>query len=124
MTNEVQNSNDKSQYNLEERTSKFAEDSIEFCKIIPVNDITAPLIRQFVRSSTSIAANYMEADVGETKKDFHHKIGICRKEAKETCLFLRCIAKACPDQAAHARILWKESRELLLIFSAIFKNSS
>jgi four helix bundle protein len=44
------------------------------------------LIRQLVRAGTSIGANYCEANDAESKKDFRHKIGVCRKESKETKL--------------------------------------
>jgi four helix bundle protein len=61
-------------------------------------------------SATSVGANYEEADGAESKKDFQHKIGICRKEAKET-KYWKCIT------------LWKEAQELTLIFSAILLSS-
>jgi four helix bundle protein len=49
-------------YDLEERTAKFGEEIIKFCKLINYNDINRPLINQVVRSATSIGANYMEAN--------------------------------------------------------------
>jgi four helix bundle protein len=42
-----------------------------------------------VRSSCSVAANWIEADEALSKKDFLMRIKICRKEAKESCLFLQ-----------------------------------
>lgn len=110
-------------FDLEERTSKLAETIIEFCQLIPQNSITKPLITQLVKSGTSIGANYCEADSAESKKDFEHKMGICKKEAKETRYWLRIIAKACPELKERARIIWLEANELLLIFSTIIKNS-
>ena len=110
-----------SKYDLEERTQKFGADAIEFAKRLPLNIINNPLISQFVRSATSIGANYMEADVAESKKDFIHKIGICKKEAKETLHWLRMIAVSNADKKDECRTLWKEAHELVLIFSAINK---
>lgn len=110
-------------FDLEERTAKFGEDSIDFAHALPKNEITRPLINQFIKCSTSIGANYCEADNAETKKDFKHKIGICRKESKETKHFLRMIARAVPAKADKARILWHEARELNLIFNAIFNKT-
>ena len=71
-------------YDLEERTAKFGEGIIKFCKLIKYNDINRPLINQLVRSATSIGANYMEANQGSSRKDFKNKIRICQKEANET----------------------------------------
>lgn len=106
-------------YDLEERTAKFGEAIIVFANTLAKNPINAPLISQLVRSSTSIGANYMEADVAESKKDFSHKIGICKKEAKETTHWLRMIATANPTLKDQCRKYWSEAHELLLIFSAI-----
>lgn len=106
-------------YNLEERTAKFGEDIIKFAQKIPKNSITIPLISQLVRAGTSIGANYSEADDAESKKDFHHKIGICKKEARESKHWLRMIAVAVPELKDEARILWQEAKELNLIFNSI-----
>lgn len=90
--------NDKNQkYDLEERTAKFGENIVEFAKRVPKNTVTIPLIGQLVKSGTSVGANYCEADCAETKKDFEHKMGICKKESKETKHWLRMIAKAVPE---------------------------
>ena len=83
MTNQTQNPNGKT-YDLAERTAVFGENVVEFSKKLPRNEINRPLINQVVRSSTSIGANYMEADCADTKKDFKYKIGLCKKEAKES----------------------------------------
>ncbi|MFN0195099.1 MAG: four helix bundle protein, partial [Planctomycetaceae bacterium] len=53
---------DEKPYDLEERTALFGEAVIEFAKKVPKNLITQPLIIQIIRSSTSIGANYCEAD--------------------------------------------------------------
>ena len=123
MTNQAQNPNVKRKlYDLEERTAVFGELVIEFAKTIPQSIITRPLINQIVRSATSIGANYMEADAASTKKDFRHKISICKKEAKETMHWLRMLARAQADKSDDCRRLWKESHELVLIFSAILNS--
>jgi four helix bundle protein len=118
-------SNDKAQssngkiYDLEERTARFGENIIEFVKSFERNDVNRPLISQIVRSATSIGANYMEADGAESRKDFHHKIALCKKEAKETKHWLRMIEKANPQKGIDCRKLWSEAQELTLIFSSI-----
>jgi four helix bundle protein len=106
-------------YDLAERCALFGEAVIQFAKRVPVNLVTSPLIGQLVRAATSIGANHSEADDAESKKDFRHKIGICRKESKETKHWLRMIAAAEATLAAEARALWQEAKELNLIFGAI-----
>lgn len=121
MTNQIQNHNVKSKYDLAERTSKFGADIIIFVKSIKETNINRSIINQLVRSATSVGANYMEADCAESKKDFNHKIGICKKESKETTHWLHMLAIAEPDKVEKCRKLWKEAHELTLIFSAIVK---
>lgn len=109
-------------YDLEERTAQFGEAVIEFIKKIPQSPVTLPLISQLVRAGTSIGANYCEADDAESKKDFKHKIGICKKEARETKHWLRMITVACPTLKTEAKKLSQEAKELNLIFNAIIRS--
>ena len=108
-------------YDLEERTAKFGEEIIKFVKNLPKNEITRPLITQLVKCATSIGANYCEADDAESGRDFKHKIGICKKEAREVKHFLRMVATAVPEKKMQARGLWKEAKELNLIFNSIYR---
>lgn len=112
----------KRKYDLEERTAKFGEDIIKFAKKIPKTIITAPLLTQLVKSGTSIGANYCEADDAESGKDFVHKVGICKKEARETKHWLRMIVVAELGCEEDARQLWQEAKELTLIFNAISRS--
>ena len=71
MSNKIPIPNDK-KYDLLERTSVLGENIIEFARLVKKDEVTRPLISQIVRSGTSIGANYMEADAGESRKDFKH----------------------------------------------------
>jgi len=113
----------KKKYDLEERTAKFGENIIEFAQKIPKTIITIPLISQLVRAGTSVGSNYCEADCAESRKDFEHKLGISKKEAKESKHWLRMIVKAEPNMKQEATLLWKEANELQLIFISIIKKS-
>lgn len=113
-------SNDKN-YDLEERTAKFGEDVIRFCKMIPQNTITSPLINQLIKCGTSVGANYCEADDAESGQDFKHKIGICKKETRESKHFLRMVAVAVSNLKEEARVIWQEAKELNLIFNSIYR---
>lgn len=110
-------------YDLEERTAKFGEDIVRFVRKIPDHLANRPLISQLVRSGTSVGANYCEADDAESKKDFRHKIGICKKEARETKHWLRMIVTAVPELKGDASKLWQEAKELNLIFNAIVNST-
>jgi four helix bundle protein len=110
-------------FNLEDRTGRFGEQVILFAKRIPHSSVNSPLISQLVRAATSIGANYCEADNAESKKDFRHKISLCRKEARETKHWFRMIATAEPLLKPPARPLWQEAHELCLIFSAILRRT-
>ncbi len=81
------------------------------------------MIQQFVNSGTAVGASYSEADCAESRKDFEHKLGICKKEAKETKHWMRMISRAVPELANDARVLWKEADELQRIFITIIRNS-
>lgn len=111
-------------YDLEERSYKFGESVIIFLKNLERNEITIPLIKQIIRSGTSIGANYMEANSAISKKDFKNKISISRKEANETKHWLRMIAVASPKNKLTCQNLWTEAHELTLIFAKIMKNCS
>lgn len=106
-------------YDLEERTAVFGESIIDFVNHTRNTITSTPLLKQLVRSGTSVGANYCEADCAESKKDFVHKIGICKKEAKETKHWLRMTAKAIPESATEARLLWSEADQLQRIFITI-----
>ncbi len=107
-------------FDLDDRTAKFGERLIDFLRSLPRDEITSPLIKQVVRSGTSVGANYCEADEGISRRDFHYRISTCRKEAKETKYWLRMLARAVPTHRDAARSLWQEAHELHLIFSKIF----
>ena len=111
-------------YDLIERTEKFGIMVINLTKKIPKNTITLPLISQFIRSGTSVGANYCEADNAESKNDFKHKLGISKKEAKETIYWLKMIINICPDLKEEINLVSKEANELNLIFNSIINKCS
>jgi len=106
-------------YDLEERTAKFGEDTINFIRTVEKNEINRPLSSQIIRSATSVGANYMEANQAASKKDFRNKIKICQKEANETKHWLRMIASANPNKKGLCKKLWSEAHQLTLIFAKI-----
>jgi four helix bundle protein len=85
---EVQNSK---QYDLEERTLRFAKEVLKFVGILPKTLANIEIMKQIIRSSGSVGANYIEANEALSKKDFEMRIKICRKEAKESRYWLKLI---------------------------------
>ena len=106
---------------LMERTARFGESVIRFAKRIPETRSNSRLISQLVGAGTSVGANYCEADDSVSGKEFKQKIGTCRKESKEAMFFLRMVATAEPSLAGDARVLWREAKELNLIFGSIWR---
>jgi four helix bundle protein len=115
------NGTSKHPFDLEERTAAFGEAIVRFSKKIPHGPTNNRLIDQLVGCGTSVGANYCEADERVSRKDFRNVIGRCVKEAKETKHFLRMIAASEPSLAGEARELFREARELHLIFASIYR---
>jgi four helix bundle protein len=109
-------------FNLEERTFLFAKSVRSYCKKVTHNIINIQDIKQVVRSSGSVSANYIEANESLSKADFIYRIKVCRKEAKETKLWLNLIdINDKPELLSVKSILTDEANQLMLIFNAIIK---
>jgi len=89
-------------YDLEERNAVFSEQSRAFVKRLPRTIGNIEDAKQFIRASGSIGANYLEANEAIGKKDFVMKIKICRREAKETCYWLRACLMSMANSKANA----------------------
>ncbi|MCX6740885.1 MAG: four helix bundle protein [Candidatus Parcubacteria bacterium] len=118
LMNQTTNSQNK-EYDLEERTTKFSINLINFLKTIRRDDINKNVIIQLVRAATPIGANYCESNASSSKKDFRNKIYICKKEANETKYWLRILAECHSDLKDKIKIFWREAHELHLIFQKI-----
>ena len=111
-------------YDLEERTSKFGEEIINFLKQLPADYLSRPVMSQLIRSATSIGANYMEANQASSEKDFYNKIRISQKESNETKHWLRMLASIFENRKDEIRKFWQEAHELTLIFAKISKSKN
>lgn len=110
---------------LEERTFKFAKDVREFVKRLPRTVSNAEDVRQVVRSSGSVGANYIEAQEALSKKDFRLRVRIARKEAKESKYWLRLLnAGEAADVVRERERLIQEVSELVSILSAIINKAT
>lgn len=107
------------QYDLEERTFSFAKEVMAFVNILPKTIANIEIIKQVIRSSGSVGANYIEANEALGKKDFAMRVKICRKEAKESIYWLRLIEARGEEAEKRRQSLISEATELMKIFGAI-----
>ena len=111
-------------YDLEERTFQFAREIRLASRKFKVTSLTEDDIRQVIRSSGSVRANYIEANESLSKKDFVHRIKICRKESKESAYWIRLIMDTnnVPSEV-NLKEMYQEAVELKKIFSSIIEKS-
>ena len=85
--------------------------------------VTATLMKQLLRSGTSIGANVEEAQGSESKRDFVHKYSIAVKEARETHYWLRLLASTEILPGSRLEPLTNEANELVAILTTICKKN-
>jgi len=111
-------------YDLEERTFQFAKNVRTFIKRIPRTLSNLEDAKQLVRSSGSVAANYIEANESLSKKDFLMRVKISKKEAKESRMWLKILDLEDDEQLTKSQQqLIQESLELMKILGAILEKS-
>jgi len=103
--------------NLEERTARFAENVLKLCRTLSKSFENIELIKQLIRSSGSVAANYVEAQEALSNKDFYYRLRITKKEAKESYLWLRLLKVNNSNQINNLNDLINEAIQLVKIFS-------
>jgi four helix bundle protein len=111
-------------FDLEERLIDFAANVILFTNYVEKNYVGNHLTGQIIRSSTSPALNYGEAQSAESNRDFVHKMGICLKELRETNNCLKIIERA--NLNSNQKMLDQlkvEANELISIFVASIKTA-
>jgi four helix bundle protein len=118
------NPSSKPIYDLEERTFQFAKSVRHVLRKMKRDYLQEDDIRQLIRASGSVGANYIEANEALSKKDFVHRIKICRKEAKECTFWIRLLSEtSMDDDIDKLKKLLEEAIELKKIFSSICNKS-
>ncbi len=101
---------------LKRRTKDFAHRCVKLAFLLPGNSLGRHLQNQLIRSSTSVAANYRAALLGQSKVAFKAKISIVLEEANETVFWL----EFCRDEELFSikkmELILREARELSAIF--------
>jgi four helix bundle protein len=110
-------------YDLENRTIKYAKSVREFVKLLPKTLINMDDLKQLLRSSGSVGANYIEANEAISRKDFIHRIKICRKEAKESRYWLQLLEMDDSELIIQKDNLIDETNQLMKIFGSIIEKS-
>lgn len=103
---------------LKLRTKQFALRIIKLGKSLKGDDIDKILLKQLVRSATSVAANYRAAIKAKSKKDFVYKLNVIEEEADESYFWLEILGEAEIVNSGRLLLLLKEAKELTAIFTA------
>ena len=119
--------NTQRKFTIQERSLQFAVKTAKFIDKLPKKYSAIEYAKQLIRSSASVGANLEEADGALSKKDFIHKVGIARKEAKESWYWLNLIKQVELISASEVKkeLDWliNESKELKLILSSIINKT-
>jgi four helix bundle protein len=99
---------------MKKRTKKFAIDSIHHFRKLPNTDEARIIGKQFLRSSTSVAANYRAVCRARSNAEFYSKLCIVVEEIDETVFWLEVMQDA---EIAKSESLFKEADELMRILS-------
>ncbi len=110
-------------HELEERLINFAVLIIELVNELPNTKAANHLSGQLIRSGTSPALNYGEAQSGESRKDFIHKLKIVLKELRESFVCLKIIRKAKLYQSSDRTLTDKEQKLQSKIEIALKENN-
>ena len=108
---------------LENRLIDFAVAIIDIVELLPNTKAGNHIAGQLVRSGTSPAPNYGEAQSAESRRDFIHKMKVALKELRESMVWLKIIKRKplCPELDLSA--ILRECDELISIFVASVKTA-
>jgi four helix bundle protein len=109
-------------YDLGDRTLRFAKMMRSYVKSLPRNLENIEYAQQLIRASSSVGANYIEAQEALSKKDFAMRIKISRKEAKESWYWLE-LTESADGQVDERKRLIQEATELTRIFGSIVEKA-
>ena len=110
-------------YDIHDRIYKFIVEVIKLVNSLPKTESNIVIIRQLLRSATSMGANDQEADGTLTRKDFLHTYTIVRKEGKETNFWLSLTSDTNPTIKARSDRILSEGKEIVAILSSIINKT-
>ena len=118
MSNKSKTDKIERKFDLEDRLIDFTVIIADVVEALPNTKVANHIGGQLIRSGCSPALNYGEAQEAESRKDFIHKMGICRKELRETKVALKIIIRRqYKEVLSNSEKALKECLELLSVFS-------
>jgi four helix bundle protein len=121
MSDGTKSSKDKEIYT---RIDKFVLSVLSIVKILPRDIVNTVVLKQLIRSSTSIGANVREGQTAQTRKEFSHCFSISKREANETRYWLWILLNQNSSYKTKIEILIKECDELIAIISSIILSTN
>lgn len=116
--------NNKKESLIATKVFKFVIEVIKTTKNLPKTYEHIIIIRQIVRSVTSVGANIEEALASNTRKEFIHSMNVAKREARETLYWLKLLAEINLQQNIDFSLLMKENQEIITVLTSIVKTSS
>ena len=111
-------------YDICERTFQFALRVVQMCSRLQSRSVVSQvLLKQLLRSGTSVGANIEEGQAAQSRADFVSKYSIARKEAREANYWLRLLAASGIHNDSEVSELTSESTQLVKILTTIIKNA-
>jgi len=104
---------------IEERTFEFALRIVDLAKVLPKTLVADVLMRQLLRSGTSVGANVEESHAGYSRDEFSYKMNISLKEARETHYWLRLLQQSGLAKPQQVDLLLDEAEQIKKILGAI-----
>ena len=108
---------------IAEKTKKFAIRPIKFAKFLRQEGVDVIIVRQLLKSGTSIVANTRESSNAQSKDDFIHKLSIALKEADETAYWLELLVGAEDITQKQFDSLNADLKEIIALLTSIIKTS-
>ncbi len=108
---------------MKRRTKKFAIDICRFTDTMPAGRSTGIIVRQLIRSATSVGANYRAALRGKSTPDFIAKLGIVLEEIDESLYWLEMLDELEKTHQKETQLLLQEAKELTAIIASSLKTS-
>jgi len=109
--------------NIQNKTFRFAVRIVKLYKYLSESKKEYVLSKQLLRSGTSVGANVREAENGESKKDFIHKMAIAQKELNETIYWLELLRETEYLSSSQFESVHNDAVEIIKIITTIIKNT-
>ncbi len=108
---------------IKDKSFAFAVRVVKAYKFLAAQKNEYVMSKQLLRSGTAVGALYREAEQGESKKDFIHKMAIAQKECNETLYWLELLSATDYLEKEAFESLYADAQELIKLITSIIKSS-